>query len=85
MNWIAWVRGHLISVIRFYLLPPYSQKGTELSFCAKYGGLNEYLYSNFRRTNEGLLPELRLARNITIKIVISLEIRRNEIPIILTF
>ena len=28
-------------------LPPYSQKGTEPSFCARYGGLNEYLYSNF--------------------------------------
>lgn len=30
----------------FYLLPPYSQNGTVPSFCAKYGGLNEYLYSN---------------------------------------
>lgn len=29
-----------------YLLPPYSQNGTVPSFCAKYGGLNEYLYSN---------------------------------------
>lgn len=29
----------------FYLLPPYSQNGTVPSFCAKYGGLNEYLYS----------------------------------------
>lgn len=28
-----------------YLLPPYSQNGTEPSFCAKYGGLKEYLYS----------------------------------------
>lgn len=31
-----------------YLLPPYSQNGTLPSFCARYGGLNEYLYSNFR-------------------------------------
>lgn len=30
----------------FYLLPPYVQNGTVESFCAKYGGLNEYLYSN---------------------------------------
>lgn len=30
----------------FYLLPPYSQNGTVPSFCAKYGGLKEYLYSN---------------------------------------
>lgn len=31
-----------------YLLPPYSQNGTLPSFWAKYGGLNEYLYSNLR-------------------------------------
>lgn len=31
-----------------YSLPPYSQNGTLPSFCARYGGLNEYLYSNFR-------------------------------------
>lgn len=29
-----------------YLLPPYSQNGTVPSFWARYGGLNEYLYSN---------------------------------------
>lgn len=28
-----------------YLLPPYSQNGTVPSFCARYGGLKEYLYS----------------------------------------
>lgn len=31
---------------KFYLLPPTSKNGTVESFCAKYGGLNEYLYSN---------------------------------------
>lgn len=28
------------------ILPPYSQNGTEPSFCARYGGLKLYLYSN---------------------------------------
>lgn len=28
------------------VLPPYSQNGTEPSFCARYGGLKLYLYSN---------------------------------------
>ena len=28
------------------LLPTYSKKGTEPSFCARYGGLKLYLYSN---------------------------------------
>ena len=30
------------------LLPLYSKKGTVPSFCAKYGGLKLYLYSNLR-------------------------------------
>lgn len=33
-----------------HLLPPYSQNGTVPSFCARYGGLNEYLYSKRRCT-----------------------------------
>lgn len=28
------------------ILPPYSQNGTDPSFCARYGGLKLYLYSN---------------------------------------
>lgn len=40
------------------LLPPYSQNGTDPSFCAKYGGLNEYLYSNFLCTVLALNVEI---------------------------
>jgi len=36
-----------VMIAVLYSLPPYSQKGTLPSFCARYGGLNEYLYSNF--------------------------------------
>lgn len=41
--------GKLVRFV-FYSLPPYSQKGTLPSLCARYGGLNEYLYSNLRWT-----------------------------------
>lgn len=63
-----------------YLLPPYSQKGTDASFWAKYGGLKLNLYSNFLSTNAGLLPELRLARNNTVVIEMSEENRKNHGP-----
>lgn len=45
-------------VFHSYSLPPYSQNGTVPSFCAKYGGLNEYLYSKRRCTPTA--PGLRL-------------------------
>jgi len=42
-SWLGYARR-----VAIYSLPPYSQNGTVPSFCARYGGLNEYLYSNFR-------------------------------------
>lgn len=45
-----YIRVHKI----LYLLPPYSQNGTDPSFCARYGGLNEYLYSNLLWTRFAL-------------------------------
>lgn len=47
----AQLLGKTRSMHGWYLLPPYSKNGIVLSFCAKYGGLNEYLYSKRRWTN----------------------------------
>lgn len=52
---VVHVREHLTSrcgvdVLYVNLLPPYSQNGTDPSFCARYGGLKLYLYSNLDTT-----------------------------------
>lgn len=51
--------------IIMYLLPPYSQNGTLPSFCAKYGGLNEYLYSNRLC---GTFALMKLHRHTTVRV-----------------
>lgn len=63
---ISWL-GYTPTNRDIYSLPPYSQNGTVPSFCARYGGLNEYLYSNFRcgvspREN-GTVHDIKKARS----------------------
>lgn len=50
-----------------HLLPPYSQNGTEPSFCAKYGGLKLYLYSNFLCTKVLLTKFINIVINNNVK------------------